>query len=61
MPQFYDTLLREYIENPGQRGLGLDALADKHFDYEMISYSDITDKKKLGFEEVDLKQAAIYS
>jgi len=61
MPQYYDTLLAEYIKNPGQRWLGLDALADRYFNYEMISYSDITEKKKLKFEEVDLKRAAIYS
>lgn len=61
MAQYYDTMLAEYISNPGQRWLGLDALADKYFDYEMISYSEITDKKKLSFEEVDLDKAAIYS
>jgi DNA polymerase-1 len=54
-------MLAEYIKNPGQRGLGLDALADKKFNYEMISYSDISEKKKLSFEEVDLQRAAIYS
>ncbi len=61
MAQFYDTLLREYIQNPGQRGLWLDALADRYFDYEMISYSEITDKKKLSFQEVDIRPASIYS
>ncbi len=61
MARYYDTMLAEYIKNPGQRGLGLDALAQKKYQYEMISYSDITQKKKLSFEEVDLQQAAIYS
>lgn len=61
MTYYYDTMLAEYIKNPGQRGLGLDALADKKFNYEMISYSDISEKKKLSFEEVDLQKAAIYS
>jgi DNA polymerase-1 len=61
MTHYYDTMLAEYIKNPGQRGLGLDALADKHFNYEMISYADISEKKKLSFEEVDLQKAAIYS
>jgi DNA polymerase-1 len=54
-------MLAEYIKNPGQRWLWLDALADKKFNYEMISYSDISEKKKLSFEEVDLQKAAIYS
>ncbi len=61
MPHYYDTMLAEYIKNPGQRWLGLDTLVNSQFDYEMISYSDITDKKKLSFEEVDLEKAAIYS
>jgi len=61
MPKYYDTMLAEYIKNPGQRGLGLDALSEKKFNYKMISYSDITEKKKLSFEEVDLQKAAIYS
>jgi len=54
-------MLAEYIKNPGQRGLGLDALADRKYNYEMISYDDISLKKKLSFEEVDLEKAAIYS
>lgn len=61
MAQFYDTLLKEYIQNPGQRWLGLDALAQRFFDYEMIPYSEVTQKKKLSFEEVDILPASIYS
>jgi hypothetical protein len=30
-------------------------------DYEMISYDEVTDKKKLNFSEVDLEIAAQYS
>jgi len=59
--KYYDTMIAEYIGNPGQRWLGLDALADKKLGYEMISYSDITEKKKFAFHEVDLQKAAIYS
>ena len=61
MAQYYDTMLAEYIKNPGQRWLGLDALAEKEFGYKMISYSEITQKKKLLFQEVDLQRAAEYS
>ncbi len=61
MTHYYDTMLAEYIKNPGQRGLGLDALADKKYAYEMISYDEISEKKKLRFEEVDLEKAAVYS
>ena len=61
MTHYYDTMLAEYIKNPGQRWLGLDALANSKYNYEMISYDEISDKKKLSFEEVDLDKAAIYS
>jgi len=61
MTKYYDTMLAEYIKNPGQRWLGLDALANSKYNYEMISYDTISDKKKLSFEEVDLEKAAIYS
>lgn len=61
MTYYYDTMLAEYIKNPGQRGLWLDALADSKFNYEMISYNDISEKKKLSFQEVDLQKAAVYS
>lgn len=59
--KFYDTLLWEYIKNPWIRWLSLDKLSVKEFWYRMISYDEITNKKKLNFKEVDLKQAAIYS
>lgn len=61
MPHYYDTMLAEYIKNPGQRGLWLDALASSKYNYEMISYDTISEKKKLAFHEVDLSKAAIYS
>ena len=61
MARFYDTLLWEYIKNPWVRWLWLDKIAARDFDYEMISYDDITTKKKLNFYEVDLEEGAIYS
>ena len=61
MAQFYDTLLGEYIKNPGKRGLSLDALAESYFSYKMISYEQLTSKGKIPFAEIPLKQAAIYS
>lgn len=61
MPQFYDTLLGEYIKNPWQRWIGLDALASKYFDYGMISYDELTNKGKIPFQDIDLEQAGIYS
>jgi DNA polymerase I len=61
MARYYDTLLGEYIKNPGQRSLSLDAIAEREFEYEMISYDEVTQKKKLRFDEVDLQDAANYS
>ena len=61
MAKYYDTMLAAYIKNPGVRGIWLDAIASREFNYEMISYDEISEKKKLSFEEVDLQKAAIYS
>lgn len=60
MPKFYDTMLAEYVSNPGKK-VWLDSLAQRYFNYEMISYSEITQKKKLAFQDVDIKAAADYS
>jgi len=61
LAKFYDTILWEYIKNPWIRWLSLDKLSVKEFGYRMISYDQVTNKKKLNFKEVNLKQAAIYS
>ncbi|MDD3793578.1 MAG: DNA polymerase [Candidatus Gracilibacteria bacterium] len=61
MARYYDTMLAEYIKNPGIRGISLDKLSTKEFNYMMISYDSITDKAKINFKDVDLKQASIYS
>lgn len=61
MPKYYDTILWEYVKNPWVRGLSLDDLALKQLDYKMISYDEITNKKKLNFVDVDLVEASKYS
>ena len=61
MAKFYDTILWEYIDNPWIRGLGLDKLSEKYFDYEMIHYDEITNKWKISFEEIPLELAGKYS
>ena len=61
MAKFYDTLLWEYIQNPWVRWLSLDKLSLRDMNYEMISYDEISQKKKLNFKEVDLIAAADYS
>lgn len=59
--QIYDTILWEYIKNPWVRWLSLDDLALRDMDYKMISYDEVTSKKKLNFKDVDLQSASIYS
>lgn len=61
MAKYYDTILWEYVKNPWIRGLSLDDLALKQLDYKMISYDEITNKKKLNFIDVDLIEASKYS
>ncbi len=59
--KIYDTLLGEYVMNPWLRGLWLDKIAQRKFNYEMISYKDITEKKHLNFCELDIGIAWNYS
>ena len=61
MAKFYDTLLWEYIKNPWERWLSLDNLSLRDFEYSMISYNEVTEKKQLNFKDVKLLKAAIYS
>lgn len=61
MAKFYDTILCEYIKKSWDRWLWLDKLAENYFDYKMISYEEVTNKKSLNFREVDLSSASIYS
>lgn len=61
MAKFYDTLIWEYLKNPWERGLSLDDLAMRQFDYEKISYKEITNNNKINFSEVDLETATKYS
>lgn len=61
MAKYYDTMLWEYLKNPWQKWLSLDDLSKKYFNYEMISYEEVTEKKTLNFCEVKLKKASEYS
>lgn len=61
MSKIYDTILWEYIKNPGKKWLGLDDLAKKLFSYEAISYDSITNKWKINFCDIDLETASKYS
>ncbi len=58
-----DTLMAAYLENPGSRGLGLDALCEKYFAHNMIPIEELIGKKgknQISFAEVELDKAAEY-
>ncbi len=59
--KIYDTLLWEYIKNPWIRWFSLDKLSIKEFWYRMISFDEITNKKKLNFQDTNIIDAAVYS
>lgn len=59
--KIYDTLLWEYVKDPWLRWLALDKIAERQFDYEMISFKDITEKRHLNFYEIDIFSASKYS
>ncbi len=61
MAKFYDTLIAEYIKNPWRRWLWLDDLALNSFDYQMISYDELTNKWKIPFKDISLFDASNYS
>ncbi len=63
IPAFdYDPMLASYVADPaGQHGL--DALALKHFDYQMQPITDLigTGKKQIPFDWVPIDKATFYS
>lgn len=63
IPAFdYDPMLASYVADPaGQHGL--DALALKHFDYQMQPITDLigTGKKQITFDWVPIDKATFYS
>ena len=58
-----DTMLMSYVLRTGKRGHGLDELSLDFLSHETIKYNEITtvDKKKIPFNEVDIKLATQYA
>ncbi len=56
---YADTMILAWLLDPGSR-VGLDALAKKFFNYEMISYSK-TVKKGEDFSSVTIEEATLYA
>jgi len=50
MSLFYDTLLWEYIQKPGDRWLSLEELADKHLNYQVFLDIETAENMQLPFE-----------
>jgi DNA polymerase-1 len=57
---YSDTMLLSYLIDP-ETAHGLDALAQRFLDYKTISYDEVTEKKKLLFNEVSLDKATAYA
>lgn len=55
-----DTMLASYLLNPVQRH-NLDALAQEHLHYRMLSYTTVTDAAKKNFSEVSVDDATRYA
>lgn len=59
----FDTMVANYLLDPGKYSHSLDNIAREHLGETMISYTDVTGKGKaqIGFAEVDVAQAAEYA
>lgn len=58
---YFDTMVASYLLNPGTRGHSLDTLAFTELGHQMISFSDLTNNKKLPITQVPLPKLAEYS
>ena len=56
---FMDTMLLAWLLNP-ERSIGLDALAKRFFDYEMVKFKDVVGKNQ-NFSHVALEDACMYA
>jgi len=58
-----DTMVMSYVLDGVSHGHGMDELAKLYFDYQTISYKDVTGsgKTQLRFDEVELEPACTYA
>ena len=56
---FADTMIQAWLLNPSQ-SVGLDNLAKKYFDYQMVKFKDVV-KKGEDFSSVDIDEACKYA
>jgi len=57
----FDTMIASYVLNPGSRAHSLDNLAFTELGHQMISFSDLTNNKKMPITQVPLPKLAEYS
>ncbi|MFV1950436.1 MAG: DNA polymerase I [Nitrospinota bacterium] len=59
----FDTMIASYLINPSKHNHNLEDIALEHLNYRMTSYSEVAGKgaKEIGFQEVDIQDAANYS
>lgn len=57
----FDTMVADYLLDPGARGHGLAALAANHLGRGVISYEEATGGKNLSFAEAPLDRAVDYA
>jgi len=59
----FDSMLASYVLDPSKRNHGMDDLAWEQLGRQTITYKDVAGSgaKQIGFDEVDLEQAAPYA
>ncbi len=59
----FDSMIASYLINPSKHNHNLEDIALEHLNYRMTSYSEVAGKgaKEIGFQEVDIQDAANYS
>ncbi len=58
-----DPMIASYLLDPSQRSHGLDALARRELDYDMLTFKEVcgTGKSAITFDQVDLETATRYA
>jgi DNA polymerase I len=59
----FDTMIGAYLLDPGKRAYDLDSLALEFFNYRKVSITELigSGKKQIGFAEVPIDKATLYS
>ena len=60
---YFDTMVADYLDQPGQRSHSLDDLSRRYLNHQMIPISDLIGrgKKQKRLDEIDVEQVAQYA